>query len=259
MTNSPKQSPSDTGVGDKVAVVTGAGRGIGKAVSLLLAKEGAAVVCADVNPEWARRVADEIAEVGGKSLAFAVDVSIREQVEALIEATTARFGRLEIVVNSAGILRPARVMDLTEENWDNVLAVNLKGTFLVSQAALRPMMGARRGTIVNISSVSGKTGGIRSGVAYVASKGGVISLTKALALEAAPYGITVNTIAPGYIETDMLDVYSEMEREACKAGLVVDRVGTPEDIAQGVLYLVSDSGHYITGTTLNINGGVFLD
>jgi len=248
-----------TRLGDRVAIVTGAGSGIGKATALLLGREGAAVACADVDDQSAQATANQVAAAGGIALAYQVDVSRRPQVERLIETAVTRFKRLDIVVNCAGVLRPARILDLTEEDWDFVLSVNLKGTFLVCQAALRVMMPARRGTIVCLSSVSARTGGVRSGAAYVASKGGIVSLVKTLAQEGAPFGITVNAIAPGPIRTDLLRVYSAADIEAIRSGMLLGRFGEPEEVAQAALYLVSDAGRFITGTTLNISGGALLD
>jgi 3-oxoacyl-[acyl-carrier protein] reductase len=240
----------------KVAIVTGGSRGIGRAVSLRLARAGAdvAVVFAG-NREKAEAVVGEIQEMGRRSVAIQADVSQAEQVDAMVKQVVEAFGRIDILVNNAGITRDNLLLRLKEEDWDAVLSTNLKGVFLCTKAVTRQMMKQRFGRIINISSVVGLIG--NPGQAnYVAAKAGVIGLTKTAARELASRGITVNAVAPGFIETDMTAVLGEETREQMLGQIPLGRFGSAEDVAGAVAFLASDDAAYITGQTLNVDGGM---
>jgi 3-oxoacyl-[acyl-carrier protein] reductase len=241
----------------KVALVTGAAQGIGKAIALLLAQNGADVVVSDINLEKANDTAKEVQTLGRKSLALKVDVAKLDDVEKMVEAVLAQFGQIDILVNNAGIARDKLILRMTEEDWDAVLNINLKGTFNCTKAVVRHMSKQRSGKIVNIASVVGEMG--NPGQAnYAASKAGVIGFTKTIAREFAQRGINVNAIAPGYIETPMTDALPDKVKEELKRLIPMDRLGRPEDVAEAVLFLVSESANYITGQVLNVNGGIYM-
>jgi 3-oxoacyl-[acyl-carrier protein] reductase len=242
----------------KVAIVTGSARGIGKAIASALARHGADVVISDVDEAGARATAGEIEALGRRSLAVRCDVSKRDQVEALIASTIAALGRLDILVNNAGITRDTLLVRMSEEQWDLVLDINLKGTFFGCQAAARPMMKARAGKIVNVASITGIIG--NAGQAnYSASKAGVIALTRTVAKELASRNIQVNAIAPGFIETEMTRDLPEKAREAFLQNIPLGRAGTPEDVAQLVCFLASPASSYITGQCITIDGGLTIN
>jgi 3-oxoacyl-[acyl-carrier protein] reductase len=241
----------------KVAIVTGASRGIGRAIAKKLAEEGARVV---VNYNSSSKEAEdlqrEITESGGEALLFKADVSISRDVQSMVEATIAKFGRVDILVNNAGIIFRKRILESTEEEWDRTLDVNLKSVYLCSKAVAPIMIGQKRGKIVNISSISG-VNSPPSAVEvpdYTASKAGVIGLTRALAVDLAPT-INVNVVCPGAIETDMLAQMSEQARSGRMAETPLKRFGRPEEIAAAVLYLASDDSDFVTGETLVVSGG----
>ncbi len=241
----------------KVALVTGASRGIGKAVALKLAQQGAEVVVTATSLERAQKTADEIAALGGKALAVKVDVSDTSDVEALFKKTTEVFGKLDILVNNAGITRDGLLMRMKDTDWDAVLDTNLKGAFVCTREAIKLMGKAKGGSIVNISSVVGQMG--NAGQAnYCASKAGLIGFTKAVAREYAKRNITVNAITPGFIETDMTDVLTPSVKEDLLKQIPVGRFGKAEDIANAVFFLVSEMGAYITGHVLSVNGGMYM-
>ncbi len=241
----------------KVALVTGAAQGIGKAVALLLARNGADIVVSDINLEKAEETAQEVQTLGRKALAVKVDVARLDDVEKMVEAILAQFGRVDILVNNAGIARDKLILRMTEEDWDAVLNINLKGTFNCTKAVVRHMSKQKSGKIVNIASVVGEMGNAGQGN-YAASKAGVIGFTKTIAREFAQRGINVNAIAPGYIETPMTDSLPEKVKEELRRMIPMDRLGKPEDVAETVLFLVSDSSNYITGQVLNVNGGIYM-
>jgi len=243
---------------DRVALITGAGSGIGRAIALAFVDAGATVAVADLNQDAADRVAEEIAAAGGKGLALPLDVSQPERVASAVAETVAAWHGLDILVNSAGIcpLTPIAAISLAE--WNQVLAVNLTGTFLCAQAAFPHLRTSRCGRIINISSLAGRTGGVMVGLHYSASKGGVISMTKALARMLAPSGGTANCIAPGPLDTPMTADWPAENREMLRQQIPLGRLGRAEDIAAAALYLTSDAGAFITGATLDINGGIAM-
>lgn len=241
----------------RTALVTGGSRGIGRAVALKLAREGAEVVVTATSLERAQKTVDEITALGGKALAVKVDVSNMSDVESLFARISEVFGKLDILVNNAGITRDGLLMRMKEADWDAVLDTNLKGAFVCTREAVKLMGKAKGGSIVNISSVVGEMG--NAGQAnYCASKAGLIGLTKSVAKEYAKRNITVNAITPGFIETDMTDVLTATVKEDLLRQIPAGRFGKPEDIANAVFFLVSAMGSYITGHVLSVNGGMYM-
>jgi 3-oxoacyl-[acyl-carrier protein] reductase len=241
----------------KTALVTGASQGIGRACALALAQAGARVALAARNEAKLNEVAAEIAAAGGHAAVFALDIASEESIKACAKAAVAHFGSVEILVNNAGITRDNLALSMKRAEWDDVLNTNLTGTFLLTQALLRPMLKARWGRIINITSVVGETG--QAGQAnYAASKAGLIGMTRSLARELASRNITANAIAPGYIETAMTAVLKDEQRAAMLAQIPLGRVGTDADIAAAVRFLASDDAAYITGHVLDVNGGMYM-
>lgn len=244
---------------DKTVIITGARRGMGKSHALVLAKAGAKVVVSDISEEDCQKVVKEIEKNRGEALAVKCDVSKKEEVDNLVKKTIERFGRVDILVNNAGICQFKPFLELTEEEWDRTLNINLKGYFLCAQAVAKEMVKQKRGKIINIASVaSGQVGiGFPTLAHYSASKGGIIALTETLAVELAPYNITVNAIAPGMIETPMIAPIKEnpeQEKETLKR-IPLGRPGKPEEVSNLVLFLASDASSYMTGSTVIIDGG----
>ncbi len=240
-----------------MALVTGGAQGIGRAVALLLAQKGATIVISDINIQKAEETAQEIRSLGREAMAVQVDVANFQEVEKMVEGIVEKFSRIDILINNAGITRDKLILRMSEEDWDAVIRINLKGTFNCTKAALKYMSKQRSGKIVNISSVVGMMG--NAGQAnYSASKAGVIGFTKTIAREFAQRGINVNAIAPGYIQTPMTDVLPEKVKEELKRLIPMERLGQPEDVAQAVLFLVSEASSYITGQVLNVNGGIYM-
>jgi len=241
----------------KVALVTGAAQGIGKAIALLLAQKGADIVISDINLEKAEETAREIETVGRRAMAVRANVAVLIEVEMMVQAIIDRFSQIDILVNNAGIARDKLLLRMTEQEWDMVLDVNLKGTFNCTKAVIRHMSKQRSGKIVNIASVVGEMG--NAGQAnYSASKAGVIGFTKTIAREFASRGINVNAVAPGYIVTPMTDFLPEKAKEELKRMIPMERLGQPEDVAQSVFFLVSETSSYITGQIINVNGGIYM-
>ena len=241
----------------KVAVVTGAARGIGQAIAKRLAQEGADVVICDLQAEWLAETAGIVQGLGRKALPLAVDVGDSEAVNACIAEVVKVFGKVDIMVNNAGITKDTLLVRMSDEDWDAVLRVNLKGTFLFSRAVAKHMMKQRSGAIVNIASISGIIG--TAGQAnYAASKAGVIALTKSTANELAARGVRANAIAPGFISSKMTDALSEEVRNQYLSRIPLGRFGTVEDIANAVVFLASEQSSYLTGQTLNVNGGMVM-
>jgi 3-oxoacyl-[acyl-carrier protein] reductase len=243
----------------KVALVTGSAKGIGKAVALALAREGANVA---VNYRQSKAEAEEVRNLikamGRKAVMVKADVSKKTQVARMFETVRTKLGDIDILVNNAGIVNAGKIENIPEQEWDRVFAINLKGTFLCCQTVLPFMKQRKNGTIVNISSVSAKVGGVNSAASYAASKAGVSCFTIQLAKEALPFQIRVNAVAPGAIDTALLDVYGPGARDSLAKGTPLG-LGKPEDIAEAVVFLVSDKARYITGEILDVNGGIVMD
>ena len=241
---------------NKIALITGAGRGIGRAIAIALAKEGAEVVINyNGSEERAKEVKQTIEENGGKASIYKCNVSDFADCEAMIKDIVKEYGHLDILVNNAGITKDGLIMKMKEEDFDSVLNVNLKGTFNTIRHSARQMLKQRSGKIINISSVSGILGNVGQ-ANYAASKAGVIGLTKTMARELGSRGITVNAIAPGFVDTEMTEVLSEEIREnACKQ-IILGRFGKPEDIANTAVFLASDKADYITGQVISVDGGM---
>lgn len=240
----------------KVAIVTGAGRGLGKGIALKLAREGAKVVVSDVMEENAREAVKEIQEAGGQALAVVSNVADLSDVNRLYEETLAAYHKLDIVVNNAGINRDAMLHKMTVEQWDQVIAVNLTGVFYMTQAAAKIMREQESGSIINISSASwlGNIGQAN----YAASKAGVVGLTKTASRELAKKGVTCNAICPGFIETDMTRGVPEKVWDIMVSKIPMGRAGKPEDVANMIAFLASDDARYITGEVINVGGGMIL-
>jgi len=241
----------------RIALVTGASQGIGRACALELARLGATVALAARNESKLAEVAAEIAAAGGQAAPFVLDVAREDSVKSASKAILERFGKVEILVNNAGITRDTLVLRMKRADWDDVLSTNLTGAFLLTQALLGPMLKNRWGRIINISSIVGRTGQAGQ-VNYAAAKAGLLGLTRALAREVASRGITVNAVAPGYVETAMTHGFDEKQRAAMLAQIPLGRPGTDLEIAQSVAFLASDATAYITGHVLDVNGGMFM-
>ena len=239
----------------RVAIVTGASRGIGRATALALARQGASVVAA-ARGEHADAVAAAIEAAGGRAVAVAVDVTDPASVERMAARAAERFGRVDVLVNNAGITRDQLMLRMKRDDWDAVVATNLTAAYTCVQAVLRPMIKQRAGRIITISSVVGQAG--NAGQAnYAASKAGLIGFSKALALEVASRGITVNVVAPGLVETDMTRALTADAHESWAGRIPMGRLGRPEDVADAVCFLASDEAAYITGQVLAVNGGMY--
>src|SRR5215468_4783501 len=252
----------------QVAIVTGAGRGVGRATALELARLGADVVVAELDQDGAKRTAGEVAALGRRALAVPTDVTSRADLRGMVDRARAELGRIDILVNNAGIYRAAATLDVTEEHWDAVLDINAKGVFFASQAVLPAMIAQKSGSIVNLASMAGKIGS-RTNLPYNASKAAVISMTKSLALAHAAEGVRVNCVCPGFVETDMWAAVAreqgallgltaeEFTRQ--RAGTVpLGRMERPEDVANVIGFLVSSKSGYMTGQALSVDGGLVM-
>ncbi len=246
-----------TALQGRIALVTGASQGIGRACALELARAGATVALAARSADKLAALAEEITASGGQAAAFTLDVASEESLKSGAKAVLERYGKVEILVNNAGITRDGLMMRMKRADWDDVLSTNLTGAFLLTQALLPAMLKNRWGRIINITSVVGRTGQAGQ-VNYASSKAGLIGLTRSLAREVASRGITANAVAPGYIETPMTAVLDDKQRQAMMATIPLGRPGTAEDIAQSVAFLASDAAAYITGHVLDVNGGMFM-
>jgi 3-oxoacyl-[acyl-carrier protein] reductase len=242
---------------NQVAIVTGASRGIGRAIALELAKQGATVIGTATSESGAAAIGEAFAQAGAKGRGAVLDVNDAAAADAFIDATVKEFGGLNVLVNNAGITKDQLAMRMKDDEFDAVIDTNLRAVFRLSRAVLRPMMKARGGRIINITSVVGSSG--NPGQAnYAAAKAGVAGMTRALAREIGSRGITVNCIAPGFIDTDMTRVLPEEQRAALTTQIPLGRLGSPEDIAHAVAFLASPFAGYITGTTLHVNGGMYM-
>jgi 3-oxoacyl-[acyl-carrier protein] reductase len=241
---------------NKVAIITGSGRGIGRAIALKLAEVGATVVVNDID-EAAQAVADEIQATGKKSLAVIADVSSTSEVARMIETTMATYGRIDILVNNAGINRDQLLIRMSDDDWDRVMDIDLKSVFLCTRAVLKHMLKARWGRVISIASIVGLVG--NPGQAnYAAAKAGIIGFTKSTAREVASRGITVNAIAPGFIDTEMTQRLKEDKRQELMSRIPLGYLGSPDDIAEAVAFLASEEARYITGQVLAVDGGMTM-
>ena len=244
-----------TDLTDQVAIVTGAAQGLGRAIATTLAGAGAKVACVDVNEETLAKTVAAIEAAGGTALALGCDVTDSPRVTEAVKEVVAAYGGLNILVNNAGITRDSLIMRMKDDQWDAVISINLRGTFLFSRAAIRPMMKSRHGRIINIASVSGLMG--NPGQAnYSASKAGVIGLTRTVAREVAGRAITVNAVAPGFIATEMTAALGDEILDEVRKQIPLGRLGEPQDIADAVLYLASEAAGFITGQVLTVDGGL---
>jgi NAD(P)-dependent dehydrogenase (short-subunit alcohol dehydrogenase family) len=262
-------SPLDgSELGGRVAIVTGGGQGIGRATALELARLGADVVVAELNPEAAERTAQEVRGLGRKALALPTDVTRRADLAAMAERTRRELGRIDVLVNNAGIYRAAATLDVTEEHWDAIMTINAKAVFFASAAVLPVMLAARRGSIVNLASMAGKVGS-KTNLPYNASKAAVISMTKSLALAHAADGVRVNCVCPGFVETDMwtrvareqgalLGLSAEEFTRQRERSVPLGRMERPEDVAAVIGFLASDRSGYMTGQALSVDGGLVM-
>jgi len=242
---------------NEVAVVTGASRGLGQAIMLALGRAGATVVGTATTEAGAARIGETLKAQGVAGEGLALDVTDAEQVQAVVRAVTDRHGAPTILVNNAGITRDNLLMRMKDDEWDAIIDTNLSSVYRMSKAVLRGMMKARRGRIINIASVVGLMGNLGQ-TNYAAAKAGVMGMTRSLAREVGSRGITVNTVAPGFIATDMTDELPEMQRKALLDQTPLGRLGSPDDIAAAVLYLASSEAGFVTGETLNVNGGLYM-
>ena len=245
---------------NKVSIITGGSSGIGRVTALALAEEGSKVVIADVNLEQAKKIVEEISASGQEAVAIEVDVTSKVEVQEMVNQVMEKYKKVDILINCAGILRFSSIEDLSEKDWNDILDVNLTGTFFCSQAVIKAMKKQKSGNIVNISSCAAKVGGVRAAASYSVSKAGVSNLTICLARELAPYKINVNAISPAMIDTPMTNQpgYGK-EAQANFVKTIPLGLGKPEDIANAILFLVSDRSRYITGEVLDVNGGFVMD
>lgn len=249
----------DTNLKGKVGIITGARRGMGKSHAITLARAGAKVVVSDISLEDCQKVVDEIKKMKGEAMAVKCDVAKKNEVDNMVKAAVKKWGKVDILVNNAGICQFKPFLELTEEEWDRTIDINLKGYFLCAQAAAKEMVKQKSGVIVNIASIAmGQTGvGFPTLAHYSASKGGIVGMTETLALELAPYNIRVNAISPGTIETPMINSLKADSKtmEGILARIPLHRVGKPEEVSNLVLFLASDASSYMTGSTVVIDGG----
>lgn len=246
--------PGSKGFKDKIVLVTGASKGIGRATALAFAREGAFVAINGRNATSVREVMHEIESLGGSGMGVPADVSSSDQVAHMVSDILKKKGKIDILVNNAGIYEIVSIREMTEEKWDRMLGINLKGTFNCTKAIIEGMIHQRYGKIINMGSIAGKTGSILPLAHYATSKAGIMCFSKSMARELAPYGINVNCVCPGVIETDMTADMLDEKKELIPLGL-----GKPEDVANAVLFLASERARYITGEIVDVNGGLLMD
>jgi len=242
----------------RIAIVTGGAKGIGRAIVAAFSGRGVASVIADIDLDAAEAAAAEVRRLGGEAIAIRADVACIDDIVRLVGETVARFGRIDILVNNAGVLSNTPYDRIAEAEWDHVLDINLKGALFASREALKPMLAQGWGRIVFISSLAGRSGGVSVGPAYVASKAALVGLTRHLAKKVARSGVTVNAVAPGTTETDIIKGFTDDEMAAINDAIPVGRLGKPEEIAETVAFLASDAAAFITGAVIDVNGGMYM-
>lgn len=243
---------------ERTAIVTGATRGIGKSIAIMLAKAGTNVVVVGRNEERADQVVDIIERDGGNAVKVIGDISSEKECKRIIESAVLKYGGLDILVNCAGNLTSTKIEDITRQEWDDVLSTNLSGTFFMTQKAIPYLEKSKAGRVINISSNAGRMGGYANSQAYTASKGGIIAITKGIARQLAPRNITVNVVCPGTTVTEMSHLYDEKTMEALVSRIPIGRLGQPEDTAAAVCFFASEEAGFITGATLDVNGGMYM-
>ena len=249
---------ADLGIKGKISIVTGGARGIGRAIAEKLAEEGATLIITDINEEMAQSTASDIAKkFNVETLVLKHDVSSEESTKEVVDEVIQKFGKIDVLINNAGITKDSNFMMMPKPSWDMVIAINLTGAFLCSKYVSKRMLKQRSGRIVNIASVAGVIGNVGQ-ANYSASKAGLIGLTKTNAKELATRGITVNAVAPGYIQTDMTDELSDDVQKAMKDMVPMKSYGTPDDVADAVIFFVSNKAKYITGQVINVDGGMVM-
>ena len=242
----------------KIAIITGAAKGIGLGIASRLAGEGAKVALCDLDEQKAGQEAEKLRQEGFEAIALAVDVARPDEIKKMTDEVIKRFRGLDILVNNAGILDSSSILDMTEETWDRVFAVNLKGVFFASQAAIPFLKKSPAPRIVNISSMAGRMGGFETALSYSASKGGMLALTMGMARQLAPFGITVNALCPGTTETDIISQWNDEKIAGLKARIPLGRLGSVADMAAAVAFLTGDEAGFITGVSLDVNGGMYM-
>lgn len=242
----------------RTAIVTGATRGIGKSIAIMLAKAGANVVVVGRNEERADQVVDIIELEGGNAVKVIGDISSEKECKRIVEVAVLKYGGLDILVNCAGNLTSTKIEDITRQEWDDILSTNLSGTFFMTQKAIPYLEKSKAGRVINISSNAGRMGGYANSQAYTASKGGIIAITKGIARQLAPRNITVNVVCPGTTVTEMSQLYDEKTMEALVSRIPMGRLGKPEDTAAAVCFFASEEAGFITGATLDVNGGMYM-
>ncbi len=244
---------------NKICVVTGAATGIGKATAIKLASHGGTVIAADIDINGLNETVYKINDLGQKGFSVKLDLSDLQEIENFTEKIITEFGRIDVLVNNAGRFSTVPIFEMTEEEWDVVMDINLKGTFFLCKAVLETMIKNGYGKIVNVSSLAAKRGGVTSGINYAASKAGVLSITKCLAKYSAPMGINVNAVIPAFCDTNMFRSLPQEKIDNAIKGIPMGRPARPEELANAILFLSSDESSYVTGEILDVNGGVLMD